>query len=391
MRASAYIEHAGRRFLIDCGTDFRTQAIHNGIEDVDFVLLTHTHADHVNGLDDLRAFNMIHKHPIDIFATPESLADIRTRFAYCFQPPPPGGGIPNLLLHEIDGDFDAFGIHFEVLRVFHGTLPIIGFRIGNFGYITDASTIPPETIARLKGVQVLITSALRHRPHPTHMSLDEAVRVAEQVGASQTYFTHMCHDLDHEATNRILPPGIALSYDGLEINLPLKGADRVGILEEMRDATHLSQNGPIEELASKTLEILCRHFQCDAGSIHILDKRTKMLKLAAQRGIPESLLDKVTTIPIGKGMAGLAAERLEPVQVCNLQTDDSGAAKPAARETKMQGSIAFPVLLNGELVGTAGLAKPIAYEFNADEQKLMMESVEIVAERFKEAGEANPL
>lgn len=219
MRASAYIEEAGKRFLIDCGPDFRTQAMAHGIEDVDFVVLTHTHADHVNGLDDLRAYNMIHKHPIDIYAQPDALDDIRTRFAYCFRPPPPGGGIPDLNLRPIESDFEVDGVNFTVLPVFHGKLPIIGFRIGKFGYITDASQIPDESVERLRGVEVLITSALRHRPHPTHMSLDEAVDIAKRVGAKQTYFIHMSHDLEHEATNAALPRHVKLAYDGLVLNL----------------------------------------------------------------------------------------------------------------------------------------------------------------------------
>jgi len=215
MRSCAYIEYRGSRFLIDCGTDFRTQALANGVEDVDFVLITHTHADHVGGLDDLRAFNMVHRHPIDLYATRPSIDEIHVRFAYCFRPAPPGGGIPELVVHEVVGDFEARGIAIRPIPVFHGSMPIVGYRIGHFAWLTDVSRIPEPSFDLLRGVKVLVTSALRHKPHPTHMSLDEAVEVARRVGADQTYFIHMCHDLEHEATNATLPPNIQLAYDGL--------------------------------------------------------------------------------------------------------------------------------------------------------------------------------
>ncbi len=215
MRTSAYIEYLGSRFIIDCSTDFRTQALANGVEDVDFVLLTHTHADHVGGLDDLRAFNMIHGHAIDLYGTLESLAEIQRRFAYCFQPPPPGGGIPEFTLHEIRGDFEVRGIKVRPVPVFHGPQRIIGFRFERFAWLTDVSAIPEPSYAILEGVKVLVTSALRHRPHPTHMSLEQALEVARRVGAERTYFVHMNHDLEHEETNAKLPPNIRLAYDGL--------------------------------------------------------------------------------------------------------------------------------------------------------------------------------
>ncbi len=221
MRCSAYLESEGQRFLIDCGTDFRTQALANGVEDVDFVLMTHTHADHVNGLDDLRAFNMVHRHPIAIYSDAPSLADIRQRFAYCFAPPPPGGGIPQLELVEIapGRPVTIRGIEVLPVTVFHGRQPILGFRIGAFAYLTDVSTIPEETYAALEGVEVLVTSALRIRPHPTHMSLEESLAAARRVGARQTWFVHMNHDLEHEATNAMLPDGIRLAHDGLSFEV----------------------------------------------------------------------------------------------------------------------------------------------------------------------------
>lgn len=223
MRSSAYVETAGRRLLIDCGPDFRTQALANGVTDVDEVLLTHSHADHVGGLDDLRSFNLVHKHPITVHGTPATLADVRERFSYCFRPPQQtGGGLPDLRLSPIESsspvDLGA-GVQALPIPVFHGTLPIVGFRIGPLAYLTDVSSIPEESIRIAEGAEVLITNALRRRPHPTHMSVDEAVALARRIGARQTWFIHMCHDLEHHTTNAELPGDIQLAHDGLILEL----------------------------------------------------------------------------------------------------------------------------------------------------------------------------
>lgn len=220
-RASIYLENHDTKLLVDCGPDFRTQAMARGIRDVDYLLLTHTHSDHVHGLDDLRSYNMIHNHAITVYGTDYSLNDIRTRFAYCFQPPPPGGGIPQFDLETITPGVPVRVGSIDVLplTVIHGRLPIVGFRFGRFAYFTDVSQMPDETIDALQGVEVLITSALRHKPHPSHMCLDEALEVGRRVGAGRVWFTHMCHDLEHRATNAILPPHVRLLYDGLSFEV----------------------------------------------------------------------------------------------------------------------------------------------------------------------------
>lgn len=219
MRSSVYVESGGRRFLIDCGTDFRTQAVTNGIADIDFVLVTHSHADHVNGLDDLRAYNMVHKHPVTIYGPSETLDEIRRRFAYCFRPAPPGGGIPELDLVTMPSILQEAGMEIIPIPVFHGQALITGYRLGRFAYVTDTSNIPDSSVEMLRGVDVLITSALRRRPHPTHMSLGEAIEVSARIGAPRTYFTHICHDLDHSSINAQLPPGVQLAYDGLTLEV----------------------------------------------------------------------------------------------------------------------------------------------------------------------------
>lgn len=225
MRASIVLETMGRRILVDCGPDFRTQALAHGIDDVDEVLLTHAHADHVGGLDDLRAYNLVHQHPITVYGTRDTLADIRERYAYCFRPPQQdGGSIPDLSLSEIAPyvPFDLVGgLRALPVPVFHGQLPILGFRFGSFAYLTDVSSVPETSVSLLAGVELLITSALRRKPHPTHMSLTEAVDFARRIGARQTWFTHMNHDLDHDSVNASLPPDIQLSYDGLTFEVPV--------------------------------------------------------------------------------------------------------------------------------------------------------------------------
>jgi phosphoribosyl 1,2-cyclic phosphate phosphodiesterase len=220
-RSSILIEQAGRNILVDCGPDFRTQALAVGLRDVDAVLLTHTHTDHIAGIDDLRPYNFLRGHSIPIYGSASHLGDLRCRYAYAFGPPQPGGGIPDLALETVES-----GVPFKVaapglenwpilpLTVLHGKQPILGFRFGEFAYLTDVSAVPPETIEALKGVRWLITSALRHRPHPTHMSVAEAVDFVRQVAPERAWFTHICHDLDHEQTNADLPQGMALLYDG---------------------------------------------------------------------------------------------------------------------------------------------------------------------------------
>lgn len=150
------------------------------------------------------------------------------------------------------------------------------------------------------------------------------------------------------------------------------------------DVRNLLQNGgdtdpALEQVLGKLLDV----FQCPVGTIHTLDEATGLLKLRARRGIPESILDKVRMIPIGKGMAGIAAERMQPVQVCNLQTDASGVAKPGAKDTKMEGSISAPMILGGKLKGTLGVAKPVPYEFSPQEESLLMEAGAIIATFLK--------
>ncbi|MCX7019831.1 MAG: MBL fold metallo-hydrolase [bacterium] len=215
LRSSVYIEEAGLRMLVDCGPDFRTQAINHSIRDVDCVLLTHTHADHINGIDDLRAYNMMRNHPIDVYALPEALDELRRRFDYCFRPPPLGSMVPDLILHKLRDNDDIRGVGVQTIPIIHGEMEIIGFRFEKFAYLTDVSRIPELSYAMLEGLEVLMLNALRRRPHPLHMNLEQAVTSARRIGARRTWFTHICHDLDHDQINAQLPAEMQLAHDGL--------------------------------------------------------------------------------------------------------------------------------------------------------------------------------
>ena len=219
MRASVLVESARQRLLVDVGPDFRAQALRENIRSISAVLMTHDHADHINGLDDLRIFGFYTRRPVTIYSDRTVKDFIENRFAYAFDPPQEGGGVPLLDLRLLSGPFVLEDIAVTPVRVFHGDLEILGFRFNDFGYVTDCSRLPDESKERLRGVRVLILNALRREPHPTHLSLDEAVALGRELGAGQTYFTHMAHDLEHEETNKYLPAGFELAYDGLRIEL----------------------------------------------------------------------------------------------------------------------------------------------------------------------------
>jgi phosphoribosyl 1,2-cyclic phosphate phosphodiesterase len=211
---------AVRSILVDTSTDLREQALRNDIRRVDAILFTHSHADHVFGLDDVRRYNQIQKAAIPCYADAETLENLRRMFAYVFAPPPQqGGGLPQLALFRIAGPFTLGGVEIVPVPVFHGRLPVLGFRIGSFAYLTDCNRIPEESFERLEGVRTLIIDALRHRPHSTHFSVSEATAVAARLGAERTWFTHICHDLPHAETCAQLPPGVELAYDGLVVEI----------------------------------------------------------------------------------------------------------------------------------------------------------------------------
>ena len=209
-----------RSILVDTSTDLRAQALANDVRRVDAILFTHSHADHVFGLDDVRRYNQMQKGPIACYADAGTLADLRRVFAYVFEPPTQlGGGIPHLSLSQIAGPFTLGGVEIVPVPVFHGRLPVLGFRMGSFAYLTDCTRIPDESWPLLDGVRTIILDALRHRPHTTHFSVAQAVDVVARMGAERAYFTHICHDLPHAETCAQLPAGVELAYDGLVLEI----------------------------------------------------------------------------------------------------------------------------------------------------------------------------
>jgi phosphoribosyl 1,2-cyclic phosphate phosphodiesterase len=218
-RPSVYLEvEDGPAILVDTSTDLRQQALTFGVRRVDAILMTHSHADHVMGMDEVRRFNVLKGGPIPVFASAATARELKRTFQYVFEPPAEkGGGIPQIELREIDGPFKVDNVRVEPIPLLHGRLPILGFRFGSVAYLTDASAIPAAAWALLEGLDVLILDALRHRPHPTHFSVSEAVAVTERLQPSRAFLTHICHDLGHEVTNRSLPAGIELAYDGLRL------------------------------------------------------------------------------------------------------------------------------------------------------------------------------
>ena len=220
-RTSAYVEYAGSGVLIDAGPELRLQCIACDVRRVDAVLLTHTHMDHVAGVDDLRRFNWIQKEVIPCYGTQPTLDELGRMFRYAFHDDPDyPSAKPGLRQVQIDGPFSVGGCPVVPIELFHGRLPVLGFRFGPFAYCTDCSAIPDASLDKLRDLKVLVLDALRHQPHPTHFTLEQAVEMARRIGAERTYFTHIAHQLGHAETNAGLPAGMALAYDGQQIELP---------------------------------------------------------------------------------------------------------------------------------------------------------------------------
>ncbi len=205
--------------LVDTSTDFRQQALRARIDHVDAVVYTHTHADHVLGLDELRIYNFVHKRSIPLYGSAESLKVIRRIFEYAFEPD--ARAVPQLTLHEIGDSVELFGARVHALPVRHGRFDVFGFRVGDFGYVTDCSEIPEAAAAGLTDLDVLVIDALRREPHPSHFSLDEALREIERLRPRYAYLTHLTHVFDHAALQRELPKGVDVAYDGLVLDLDL--------------------------------------------------------------------------------------------------------------------------------------------------------------------------
>lgn len=221
LRTSVWMTWDGRGILVDTSTDLRFQAIRYGIPRVDAVLFTHSHADHIHGIDELRLFNAIQKDQIPCFGSSGTLDYLRRAFNYIFEPVDNGlTYIPRLTLQEIQGPFRLFEKDIIPLDASHGPMgPVLGFRIGRFAYLTDVASVPEESMQLMEDLDVLILDALRPTYHPSHLTIEAATDLALQIGANQTFFTHMSHDVDYEVINPSLPKGVELAYDGLRFQI----------------------------------------------------------------------------------------------------------------------------------------------------------------------------
>lgn len=221
-RPSILIEYDHRSVLIDTTPDFRQQAIRENIRSLDAVLYTHTHADHLLGIDDLRPLSFLHKpNKLPLYARADAAEFIRKMFGYIFDASYKFGGLPQVELRPINGSIELFGARFQPIAVIHGEAEILGFRFGSAAYLTDHSEIPEESLAKLEGLDVLFLDALRFKPHPTHSTVEHSLQTVERLKPRRAFFTHICHDLPHEETNASLPEKVKLSYDGMKLDFEI--------------------------------------------------------------------------------------------------------------------------------------------------------------------------
>jgi phosphoribosyl 1,2-cyclic phosphate phosphodiesterase len=218
-RPSLLLEFDGRVVVIDTSPDFRQQGLRHDLRRLDAVVFTHDHADHIMGLDDVRVFYFRQKIPIPIYADEHTMTSIRRVYKYIFDQDYPYGGLAKLEPHLIDGPFDLWGTSLVPLKAFHGKFPVLGFRFGRTAYLTDFSSIPDSTVPLLEGLDVLILDALRHKPHPSHSTVEQSLAWVERLKPERAFFTHIAHELGHEATNATLPPHVRLAYDGLSLEV----------------------------------------------------------------------------------------------------------------------------------------------------------------------------
>ena len=221
LRSSILISYDGRQIVVDTGPDFRAQMLREEVPRLDAVLITHSHKDHIAGLDDVRAFNYLQQESIPIYGTDVSHDALRREFYYAFADHK-YPGVPQLELEEIHAAqaFDLFGKEVMPIEVMHYRMPVLGFRIDNFAYITDAKTIAEESYRLLEGVEVLVLNALQREAHMSHLTLEEALEVVDRVQPKQAYFTHISHRFGrHAEIHAELPPHVSLAYDGLQIEI----------------------------------------------------------------------------------------------------------------------------------------------------------------------------
>lgn len=224
LRPSILVEHEDFIVVVDTTPDFREQCLRANLRRVDAILYTHEHNDHLVGLDELRRFCLLHDRRLPAYGPARAMRSIERMFPYAVHRPPPYKGLPELDLHEVTGPFTLGPWRITPWTLPHGNTETLAFRFDDargprFAYFTDCAKVPPPARESIRGIPLLILDALRHRPHPTHLTVEQALEVVADVRPAHTFFTHMCHELDHAATNAALPAGVALAHDGLVVNL----------------------------------------------------------------------------------------------------------------------------------------------------------------------------
>ena len=219
LRVSIIVEHAGKTVLVDTSADFRQQALRFGLKSLDAVLITHCHADHIFGLDDIRPLNF-RFGALGLYANDRAWVDIKRIFKYIFEPSHFGGGLPQVIPNVVS-PFAGFCLDPDFmitpLEVIHGRLPVMAYRFNDFAYLTDLSEIPATTIQALENLEVLVLDCLRFKEHPTHLWVDKALEYVNHIKPKRTFFTHIAHDIKHARDSTRLPPGVEFAYDGLEV------------------------------------------------------------------------------------------------------------------------------------------------------------------------------
>ena len=220
LRPSIMVQYSGRTVLIDTTPDFRQQALREHIPRIDAILFTHSHADHIMGLDDVRPLNLRQRQEIPIYGSSETLSSIQDAFRYIFENKNHESAVPKLTVHPLTSDgVSLFGLHFEPILLHHGRSFVYGYRFGSSAYLTDHSSIPEESMEKLGGLDVLFLDALRHKPHPTHTTVSQALEYVRLLSPNRAFFTHISHDLPHEITESNFPAHVRLAYDGLRIHV----------------------------------------------------------------------------------------------------------------------------------------------------------------------------
>jgi phosphoribosyl 1,2-cyclic phosphate phosphodiesterase len=241
LRPSLLLSRDGQNVVVDTTPDFRQQALRANIDRLDAVLLTHAHADHIMGFDDVRPYNIRQKSALPVYSNEETFAVLRRAFSYVFDNRPTLSTIPSVKLHVIDGPFELLGVPFHPVPLIHGNIEVLGFRFGNAAYLTDFSAVPKSSMALLEGLDELIVDALRDVPHPMHQTIEQALALVEELKPKRAWFTHIAHDLAHAETNERLRklgfPNVHMAYDGLELEVPVEGKNKATAGRQKRHAS----------------------------------------------------------------------------------------------------------------------------------------------------------